>query len=390
MIPQFMYALLGNGSISPSAFALWATIRLFARDQVRSTFSPGPVALTTTQLAELTGLGETQVKYWLKELEIAEVLKRETSPGGNARQLLLCPPGITGRITNRLVDQPVGSQEEDIIALENLEATPPPKALSDKGGVGGMNYRSDNQPVNLPTGGTPPPNDGGTLADYRSDNQPVNLPTGKTAIAALLRERGAFPRVADDIAAVLIAAGITDLDEVRDLVNAVIRQVVAEGAKETQVIGRAMSRLRNGDWDMEAVREQAVAAAQTAAYARYATQLPAPAAEDAGNNDAGAPAAAPATAQTAGELPRADEAAQLWQQTLDVLRLETTSGIFNQWFFRSRAIGYNGDGNTLVVSVHNAAAVQVLSSERMMPLIQRSLRDVAGADVPVRFVEVTK
>jgi hypothetical protein len=170
----------------------------------------------------------------------------------------------------------------------------------------------------------------------------------------------------------------------------VIRQVVAEGAKETQVIGRAMNRLRNGDWDMEAIREQVVAEAQTAAYARYTTQVPAPAAEDAGNNGAGAPAAAPATAQNAGELPRADEAAQLWQQTLDVLRLETTSGIFNQWFLRSRGLGYNGNGDTLVVSVYNAAAVQVLSSERMMPLIQRSLRDVAGADVPVRFVEVTK
>ena len=212
----------------------------------------------------------------------------------------------------------------------------------------------------------------------------------KTAIAALLRERGAFPRVADAIADVLIAAGITDLDEVRDLVNAVIREIVAEGAKETQIIGRAMNRLRNGDWDMEAVRAQAVAAAQTAAYARYATQLPAPAAENAGNNGAGAPAAAPATAQNAGELPRAGEAAQLWQQTLEVLRLGTTNGIFNQWFLRSRAIGYNGNGDTLVVSVHNAAAVQVLSGERMMPLIQRSLRDVAGADVPVRFVEVTK
>ena len=84
MIPQFMYALLSAGTITPAAFALWATIRLFARDQVRNTFSPGPVVLTTTQLAELTGLGETQVKYWLKELEVAEILKRETS-GGNSR-----------------------------------------------------------------------------------------------------------------------------------------------------------------------------------------------------------------------------------------------------------------------------------------------------------------
>jgi len=368
MIPQFMYALLSNGSISPSAFALWATIRLFARDQVRNTFSPGPVALTTTQLAQLMGLSETHIKNLVGELESAGTLGRQL--GGNSRQLQLCAPeGITRHSIYPSLYLPVNAQEEELIASENDLEAPPPEALSGEGGVGGTIHPSPYLPVNDLPGSTVPP---------------------KSAIAELLRERGAFPRVADAIADVLIGAGITDLDEVRDLVNAVIRQVVAEGAKETQVIGRAMSRLRNGDWDMEAVREQAVAAAQTAAYARYATQLPAPAAEDAGNNDAGAPAAAPATAQTAGELPRADEAAQLWQQTLDVLRLETTSGIFNQWFFRSRAIGYNGDGNTLVVSVHNAAAVQVLSSERMMPLIQRSLRDVAGADVPVRFVEVTK
>jgi len=368
MIPQFMYALLGNGSISPSAFALWATIRLFARDQVRNTFSPGPVALTTTQLAQLMGLSETHIKNLVSELESTGTLGRQL--GGNSRQLLLCAPeGITRHSIYPSLYLPVTPQEEELIASENDLEAPPPEALSEEGGVGGTIHPSPYLPVNDLPGSTVPP---------------------KTAIAALLRERGAFPRVADDIAAVLIAAGITDLDEVRDLVNAVIRQVVAEGAKETQVIGRAMSRLRNGDWDMEAVREQVVAEAQTAAYARYATQLPAPAAENAGNNGAGAPAAAPATAQNAGELPRAGEAAQLWQQTLEVLRLGTTNGIFNQWFLRSRAIGYNGNGDTLVVSVHNAAAVQVLSGERMMPLIQRSLRDVAGADVPVRFVEVTK
>jgi hypothetical protein len=369
MIPQFMYALLGNGSISPSAFALWATIRLFARDQVRSTFSPGPVALTTTQLAQLMGLSETHIKNLVGELESAGTLGRQL--GGNSRQLQLCAPeGITRHSIYPSLYLPVNAQEEELIASENDLEAPPPEALSGEGGVGGTIHPSPYLPVNDLPGSTVPP---------------------KSAIAELLRERGAFPRVADDIAAVLIAAGITDLDEVRDLVNAVIRQVVAEGAKETQVIGRAMSRLRNGDWDMEAVRAQAVAEAQTAAYARYTTQVPpAPATEDAGNNGAGVPAAAPATAQTAGELPRADEAAQLWQQTLEVLRLGTTNGIFNQWFLRSRAIGYNGNGDTLVVSVHNAAAVQVLSGERMMPLIQRSLRDVAGADVPVRFVEVTK
>lgn len=386
MIPQFVYALLSDGVISPSAFTLWATIRLFARDQERNVFSPGPVELTTAQLAQSTGLSETQVKCWLRELENAGLLERYA--GSNTRQLQLrAPAGITRRITNRLIDQPVGPQEEDL-AFFDLEA-PPPEALSPEGGAGETNYQADNQPVGQPTGRTTNPLINQPVGQptrrttNRKDNQPVEEPPSKAAIVAVLRERGAFPKVADTIADTLIAAGITDPNEVRDLVTAVIQQVHAEGAKETQVIGRVMARLRNGDWDMGAVREQALAAAQTAAYARYTTANPS---NDEGEGDAAEDADdTPQPVATRSSLARSAEAAELWQKTLSAIRLNTTADIYNTWFSRSRGMGYNGDGNTLVIAAHNATAAEMLES-RLAQFIQRELANIAGVEVPVRFV----
>ena len=381
MIPQFMYVLLGDGAITPAAFALWAMIRLFARDQKRNVFSPYSVALTTMQLAELFGSSETHIKNLIRELEAAHALERHTA--NNSRQLQLCAPvGIRGHSIYRLIDLPVTPQEEELAFLTASEATPPPEALSPEGGVGGTNYQAPELRVNQMPGNQMPGNQ--VPGNQVPGNQvPGNSLPPKAAIVTVLRERGAFPKVADTIADTLIAAGITDPDEVLNLVNAVIQQVHAEGAKETQVIGRVMARLRNGDWDMDAVREQALAAAQTAAYARYTTANPD---DDEGEGDAAEDADdSPQPVATATGLARSAEAAELWQKTLNAIRLNTTAEIYNTWFSRSRGMGYNGDGNTLVIAAHNAAAAEMLES-RLTQIIQRELANVAGAEVPVRFV----
>ena len=384
MIPQFMYALLGAGSISASAFALWATIRLYARDQERHTFSPGPVALTTAQLAQMMNVSETYVKNLICELETSGLLER--CAGVNSRQLQLrAPAGITSHSIYRSLYLPVNAKEEDLdLQSVNLE-TPPPKALALEGGMGGTVYPSPELPVNQMPGNSVTGN-----SSYPSPELPVNQVPGKTAtpnlaaIAALLRERGAFPAVANAIAERLIAAGITEVDAVRTLVNTVIQQVLNEGAKEHQVIGRVMKRLREGTWDMDAVRARAVTEAQMAAYVRYVTAVPADDAEDAAAEDA---AAEVATAAAPGAtLARVAEAATLWQQTLEQLRLETTTSLFNTWLLNTRGLGYNGDGSTLVIAAHNAAAVEWLSG-RLLPVVQRALRYTnGGAEVPVRFV----
>jgi hypothetical protein len=382
MIPQFVYALLSDGVISPSAFALWAMIRLFARDQERNTFSPCSVALTTTQLAELFGSSETHIKNLIRELEAAHALERHTE-NSSRRLQLSAPVGITGHSIYRLIYLPVTPQEEDLALLTELEATPPPEALSGEGGVGETNYQAPELRVNQMPGNTMPGNQ--MPGNQMPDNQvPGNSLSPKSVIIAVLRDRGAFPRVAETIADKLIAAGITDPNEVRDLVNAVIQQVLSEGAQQTQVIGRVMARLRNGDWDTGAIHDQALAAAQTAAYARYATA-------NAGDDDAGEDNAdsdaddTPQPAATGSSLARTTEAAELWQKTLDAIRPNTTAEIYSTWFSRSRGIGYNGDGNTLVVAAHNAAAAEMLGS-RLLQLIQRELQHAAGSNVPVRFV----
>ena len=135
---------------------------------------------------------------------------------------------------------------------------------------------------------------------------------------------------------------------------------------------------------MDAVRARAVAEAETAAYVRYTTAVPADDAEDEDDEDA---AAEVATAAVPGaSLARAAEAAVLWQQTLEELRLQTTPSLFNTWLLNTRGLGYNGDGSTLVIAAHNAAAVEWLSG-RLMPLVQRTLRLAnGGAEVPVCFV----
>lgn len=404
MIPQFMYALLGNGTISPSAFALWATIRLFARDQERKTFSPTPVALTTLQLAQFTGLCVAQVKNLLVELENAQVLERQTH--GTIRKLQLRAPVIMGQWISRLVDYPANPQEEDLALSTELEATPPPESLSPEGGVRGTQYRLTHQPVNQLAANAVALNSSDADANYGLTDQPANHLTAnwlasnqlavnqlaanqlaantvalnRAAMVALLRERGAFPRVAETIADTLIAAGITDLTEVRDLVNTVFQQVLAEGAKEHQVIGRAIARLRNGDWNMAAIQEQIMAEANAARYARYNTALPDAHADNVRTQSVNTPAAGNSKGLT-----RVAEAEGLWQQTLTAIRVNTTADIYNTWLRQSRGAGYNGDGKTLVIETHTPAGVEILGGQ-LLPLVQRGLKEVAGDEVPVRFV----
>ncbi len=88
MAPQFIHWLLATGQISPSAFVLWLTIRLFARDQERGKFSPLPVSLTNQQLASLMNLSEPQIKNLLAEIEKAHALLRRSIAGRRTLQLL--------------------------------------------------------------------------------------------------------------------------------------------------------------------------------------------------------------------------------------------------------------------------------------------------------------
>ncbi len=153
MAPQFMHWLLATGQINPSAFALWLTVRLFARDQERGKFSPLPVSLTNRQLASLMNLSEPQNKNLLTELKNAQALLRRSIAGRRTLQLLE-PEGfaeVANQWIYRLTNYPVidlpdnqladNREEEEDISTDpktlETKSPPPPKALLE-GGPGGI------------------------------------------------------------------------------------------------------------------------------------------------------------------------------------------------------------------------------------------------------------
>jgi len=74
---------------------------------------------------------------------------------------------------------------------------------------------------------------------------------------------------------------------------------------------------------------------------------------------------------------------QIWQTALGELQLQLTSATFNTWLGRTRLVAFE-DG-TFVVGVHNAYAQDWLE-HRLAAMVKRTLHDVAGQAVEVRFV----
>lgn len=76
-------------------------------------------------------------------------------------------------------------------------------------------------------------------------------------------------------------------------------------------------------------------------------------------------------------------AMDMWEQTLGDLRFQVTEATFEAWLRRTRALEF--DGTTFVVGVHNEQAGEWLEG-RMKNLVKRSLSEVVGNSVEVRFV----
>src|SRR5512136_317123 len=74
---------------------------------------------------------------------------------------------------------------------------------------------------------------------------------------------------------------------------------------------------------------------------------------------------------------------QIWQATLGELQLQLTGATFNTWLGRARLISYE-DG-TFIVGVHNGYAKDWLEN-RLLTMIKRTLTNITGQSVEVRFV----
>jgi chromosomal replication initiator protein len=77
-----------------------------------------------------------------------------------------------------------------------------------------------------------------------------------------------------------------------------------------------------------------------------------------------------------------DSAEKLWQAALGELQLQMTHATFDTWLRGSRVIASEGD--RLTVHVRHAYAVDWLQN-RLLPVIQRTLRHLAGPNVQVSF-----
>jgi hypothetical protein len=82
-------------------------------------------------------------------------------------------------------------------------------------------------------------------------------------------------------------------------------------------------------------------------------------------------------------LPHAPD--ELWQVTLEELRLQMTKATFNQWLLGSTVVPEASTPLSLTVAVRNRYAQEWLA-HRLNPLIARTLATVAGYRVHVQFV----
>jgi len=74
---------------------------------------------------------------------------------------------------------------------------------------------------------------------------------------------------------------------------------------------------------------------------------------------------------------------QIWQATLGELQLQLTGATYNTWLGRARLISYE-DG-TFIIGVHNGYAKDWLEN-RLLTMIKRTLTNITGQSVEVRFV----
>lgn len=76
---------------------------------------------------------------------------------------------------------------------------------------------------------------------------------------------------------------------------------------------------------------------------------------------------------------------ELWQVTLEELRLQMTRATFNQWLLGSFAVPEASTPLSLTVAVRNRYAQEWLT-HRLHPLVARTLAAIAGYEVQVCFI----
>jgi len=104
------------------------------------------------------------------------------------------------------------------------------------------------------------------------------------------------------------------------------------------------------------------------------------------NQENASPVRPPTQDEDVGEVETAEGkvgACELWQRCLSELALQMTRATFDTWLRNTRPVAC--EDNTLVIGVRSEYARDWLEN-RLLPVIQRNLKAIAGQDIGVRFV----
>jgi hypothetical protein len=375
IVPDWVFELVANGYISSSEMMAWLAIRRYAPDRDRDSFSPPPVDVTNREVAEIMQVSTRRVRQILKSL-IDKRLAKRISPEEAAqmelkghRYMQLLNPG--NEFPRKSVSPEMsfrGNHEEYIASLhdddtkssEQQEATTPESLSFEEGDARGRNTNPGNEfPRKSVSPETSfPPNRLGGKASAET----------RRVIAGQLRELGVYANPANEIAVLLVQAGITDPDQVEDMFYAVLAECAEGTDSDRKAFGRAVQRMRAGDWDTDTAQR----AVQAARKRRYRQVKSGDALSDASIDDGD----------------DVSDAERIWQRTLEDLRLQMTRNTFEQNLRGTVPLGRNGN-ETFVVIVGSQYIADLLEN-RLRAVVERTLARHAGEQLEIRFVPEEK
>jgi DNA-binding Lrp family transcriptional regulator len=363
LIPRFMYVALGRGLIDPTAFTVWATIRLYVRDAEQGEFSPPPVDLTNREIAEMAGITVRQVRNQLQSLEEADLLRRLSGDALKERQLsgsrwleLTQPLDKTRKLVSRkpITRKSISRKPEEEALSTTEELENPIQDSAEKGGfdlvtssgleggVGGtQNAEMDFPETDFPEIGFPPGVSAGQLKK----------------IVRTLQRCHVFRSSAFDITKRMLSEDPErDAQWAEDTFYRVFNEEHVNGISTEQAIRRTVARLKNGDWgDLEDVAAEAHRrkhAARQQYYHDLAERL---------NRQ---------PEQVDDEPESISATRRLWAKVLDEVKLQMTRATFDTWLRDTKCLGMTD--HTLIVQVKNKYAIEWLES-KLYPVIQRTL-----------------
>jgi hypothetical protein len=360
LLPRFVYVALSQGQIDPTAFTVWATIRLYVRDEERGEFSPAPIDLTNREIAEATGLTIRQTVNVINDLEEVGLLHRLTKEEkaaenlSGSRWLQLHRPQTLQSISMKSVSmKPISLKPEEEATPSSREVDKPSQDSVKKddfdlvpssgleGGVGGTN----NHEAHFNE----------TEFNETGFNELGFNETQFREIVRTLQRCHVFRASAFAIAERMLSEDAQrDAQWAEDAFYRVFNEEHGDGVSTEQAMRRTVARLKNGDWgnldDVAAEARRRKHAAQEQYYDELNQRQ----------------------ASVMKQKPRAASTAQrLWAAVLAEVKLQMTRATFDTWLRDTKCLGF-ADDNTLIVQAKNTYAVAWLES-KLYPVIQRNL-----------------